>query len=255
MKLFLISPQPSLFLALSYLLRFLEGLGGAGVWATMLAILLARSSPKPLDAFKPPLLPSYPSRPAAVYAFYDATFGLGFSLGPVLGAFLYDLSGFLLPFLVCGSALLLMGLLSFPVVLPVTKEAESQISSSLPSPWPLFSSPAFLNSLLVTIGAAVTFGFTESLLELHLENFHLSVTSVGLYFLGYAIAYTLATLLVGTLIDVYICPWTVNSFGLLCSAIAFYLLCPKPYNPLPSSPTVTLIFLVIQVFTKPLHHG
>ena len=34
--------QPFLFLGLSYLLRVLEGVGGAAVWATLLAILLAR---------------------------------------------------------------------------------------------------------------------------------------------------------------------------------------------------------------------
>ena len=41
----------------------------------------------------------------------DATFGAGFSLGPVFGSWLFSVGGFLLPFLVCGSSLLVTGLL------------------------------------------------------------------------------------------------------------------------------------------------
>ena len=169
----------------------------------------------------------------------------------MVGALLFNLSGFPLPFLVCGTALLLTGILSFPVVHPLTKQAESQISSSLPSPWHLFSCPAFLTSMLVTIAGAITFGYTESLLDLHLKTFNLSVTAVGVCFLAYAITYTLMTILMGILTDAFIRPWTINSFGLLCSVVAFYLLSPKPYNPIPSSPTVTMVSLVLQVFTKP----
>ena len=37
-----------------------------------------------------------------VYSMVDATFGLGFTLGPVLGSVLYVYGGFLTPFLVTG---------------------------------------------------------------------------------------------------------------------------------------------------------
>ena len=35
----------------------------------------------------------------------EATFGVGYTLGPVLGAFLYQAGGFNTPFLVCGAAI------------------------------------------------------------------------------------------------------------------------------------------------------
>ena len=76
----------SLFLLSAYLVRFLEGVSMAVLWSTVLAILLA----------------TYPTRPAAVYSLLDTTFGLGLSLGPVLGSLLFSFSGFLLPFLACG---------------------------------------------------------------------------------------------------------------------------------------------------------
>lgn len=223
--------KPGPFLAAAYALRLLEGFGGSAVWCTMLAILLA----------------SYPSRPAVVYSLYDATFGLGFTIGPVFGAMLYELSGFVLPFAVCGGALLLTSVISFPIVRPLTKEAESQISSELPSPRPLLSSFVFVTALVVTSGAAITFGFIESLLELYLDKtFDLTVTQIGFCFLGYAIAYTLFTILAGVLTDSKVKPWSMNIFGLFTSVVAFYLLAPPPYFPFEPNLYTTVGSLMLQ---------
>ena len=45
---------------------------------------------------------SFPNNSGMVYSMVDATFGLGFTLGPVLGSVLYVYGGFLTPFLVTG---------------------------------------------------------------------------------------------------------------------------------------------------------
>ena len=92
--------QLNLFLAFAYLVRFLEGFSMAVLWSTVLAILLA----------------SHPTRPAAVYALIDTTYGLGQSLGPVFGSLMYTISGFLLPFCVCGAAIFSTGMLSLPLI-------------------------------------------------------------------------------------------------------------------------------------------
>ena len=148
--------------------------------------------------------------------------------------------------MVTGVLLLLTGVVSYPIVLPLTKEAEKQLSTTLPSVRPLFKSTAFLASLLITTTAAVTFGFTESLLELHLETFDLSVTQIGLCFLGYALAYTLFTILAGLVTDVHLAPWTVNAGGLVVTAAGYYILGPQPFFPLSSSITITMVSLVLQ---------
>ena len=49
---------------------------------------------------------SFPENTGMVYSLIDATFGFGYTLGPVIGAFLYNLGGFLLPFLVSSLALM-----------------------------------------------------------------------------------------------------------------------------------------------------
>ena len=41
-----------------------------------------------------------------VYSLIDATFGVGYTLGPVIGAFLFNIGGFLLPFLASSIALM-----------------------------------------------------------------------------------------------------------------------------------------------------
>ena len=45
-----------------------------------------------------------------MYSLVDATFGVGYTLGPVLGAGLYKLGGFLTPFLTSGAAVVVITL-------------------------------------------------------------------------------------------------------------------------------------------------
>ena len=72
---------------------------------------------------------SFPKNSGLVYSVMDATFGLGYTVGPVLGAFLYNLGGFLTPFLVCGLAMTGTGALCVWKCLPA-ETAETASSSS-----------------------------------------------------------------------------------------------------------------------------
>ena len=59
-----------------------------------------------------------------MYALVDATFGLGFMSGPVLGSFLFDAGGFLLPFLVCGICMMITGIVAVFSIRKVVTLAE-----------------------------------------------------------------------------------------------------------------------------------
>ena len=48
---------------------------------------------------------SFPTSSGLVYSVMDCTFMIGYTLGPVLGAALYQTGGFMTPFLVCGSTI------------------------------------------------------------------------------------------------------------------------------------------------------
>ena len=49
-------------------------------------------------------IPSFPKNSGLAYSICDSMLGLGFSLGPVIGSFLYKLGGFSLPFYAGGAA-------------------------------------------------------------------------------------------------------------------------------------------------------
>ena len=48
----------------------------------------------------------FPERKATVKAWCDASFNFGLTIGPVIGAFMYDAGGFFLPFAVTGTVIL-----------------------------------------------------------------------------------------------------------------------------------------------------
>ena len=224
-------PHLTLFLIFAYLVRFIEGVSMAVLWSTVLAILLA----------------TYPNRPAAVYSLLDTTFGLGLSLGPVLGSLLFSFSGFLLPFLACGAAILTTGLLSLPQIVPLTHAAEKHITSGFPSPRPLFSSTSLLTSLLTTSTVAFSaYGYMMPLLELHLASLNLTTTSIGFCFLTFSATYTVVTILCGLVSDSHIQPWTICLTGLFSLFLSFIFLGPSPLIPLPSSVEFKVVGLVLQ---------
>ena len=67
--------------------RALGGIADVAAWGAVLATLLK----------------VFPEKYASILSWTETFFGLGYMLGPALGALLYDLGGFTLPFLVVGS--------------------------------------------------------------------------------------------------------------------------------------------------------
>ena len=71
-----------------------KGAGAAATWTSNLSILMAK----------------FPERKSTVKAWCDAAFNFGLTIGPVLGALMYNAGGFFLPFAVTGTAILVSGL-------------------------------------------------------------------------------------------------------------------------------------------------
>ena len=55
------------------------------------------------------LLQMFPSNVATVYSFTEASFSFSEMIGPTLGALLFDIGGFALPFELCGVLCLVTG--------------------------------------------------------------------------------------------------------------------------------------------------
>ena len=85
------------FLFFSYLIRFIEGIGAAATWTSILAIVMAK----------------FPDKKATAKAWCDASFNCGLTIGPVIGAFMYDYGGFFLPFAITGSSIIVSGVFLF----------------------------------------------------------------------------------------------------------------------------------------------
>jgi len=84
-----------LFIGISYLLRFIEGMGTAMAWSSALGILME----------------IFPNKVGRVMSWTQTCFGLGYMLGPGVGAWFYEMGGFMLPFLVVGSLSTILSLL------------------------------------------------------------------------------------------------------------------------------------------------
>ena len=80
----------------------------------------------------------------------------------------------------------------------LTDHAEAQISdTSLGAMIPILKSPEAAVSLMSAATASLTVGFVESTLEMHLETFSLSVTTIGLCFLTMSVAFSAVTFIAG----------------------------------------------------------
>ena len=82
----------------------------------------------------------------------------------------------------------------------LTAHAEAQISdsdTSLGAMIPILKSPEAAVSLLSAATASLTVGFVESTLEMHLETFSLSVTTIGVCFLTMSVAFSAVTFIAG----------------------------------------------------------
>ena len=161
-----------------------------------------------------------------VYSMVDATFGLGFTLGPVLGSVLYVYGGFLTPFLVTGVMLAVgavqcsagrresfhswpqvSGLLCLWTCRGLMDFAETQITDTrLRDMLPILRSFEAVVALASACSASLTVGYVTSLLEMHLETFSLSVASIGLCFFIMSISFSVVTFVSGYCADKILYP-------------------------------------------------
>ena len=196
------------FLVLSYLIRIVEGVGAAATWNSNLSILMAK----------------FPERKASVKAWCDAAFNLGLTLGPVLGAAMYEAGGFCLPFAVTGAAIIVSGAAAY-LVTEMPSIAPTEASQSVLS---IAARPAVTVALLTATVAAYTIGTVEATLSTFLEASVAQVTvrTIAAAFLTMSLASVAATPLSGWLCDTRLCPWLVSCGGCLLMLACFTLLGP-----------------------------
>jgi len=197
------------FLIFSYLIRFLEGVGAAATWTSNLSILMAK----------------FPERKATVKAWCDAAFNFGLTVGPVLGAFMYDAGGFFMPFAVTGSAILLSGCL----VLCTSNFPEMEHGEESLPVLKIVSNVRVLIALATCSAGAYSIGTIEATLSPYLLDLHISVKMIAVAFLVMSLCSVLATPIFGFMCDSKVSPWLVSASGAVLMFICFVFLGPSPY--------------------------
>ena len=104
----------NLFLSLSYFLRIILGIANAAGWSSLLATLIT----------------IFPDKVAKIVAASEFFYGIGYMLGPAVGAFLYNLGGFVLPFEIIGLLALITTIWMILVIPPVNASSPETSSNS-----------------------------------------------------------------------------------------------------------------------------
>ena len=178
---------PSLFI-----FRFVQGVADAAAWGASLSILI--------DLF--------PNKVATLMSYTEMCIGVGYMLGPALGSFLYEMGGFILPYEMVGSILLVS---AFGIYFSIP---DIKCKGEQPSP-SLEDSNTNESVKRITLSDVVTnlsilmphmdnamcyagFGMIESMLEPHMvQTVDATQRQVGYAFLISGVVYMFFTLLVG----------------------------------------------------------
>lgn len=221
------------FLGLSYFLRALDGMADAASWGAILSMLMK----------------IWPDKVASIMSWTELFFGLGYTIGPAVGSFLYSVGGFLLPFEVTGGIGLVIAVLIFFVIPNVDKIQETDSKDTITEPvetkpsltlTAVAKSPKLFMPYVDNIINFVGYGFIEAMIEPHLDEAGATQAQVGFFFLIMGALYMVTTPIIGYTCDRIKSPIVVSILGNVFMAVAFVFVGPLPWIPIQSS--VDLLF-------------
>ncbi|XP_026466940.1 MFS-type transporter SLC18B1-like [Ctenocephalides felis] len=215
-----------LFMIFCFFVRGLEALGASAYSTASYVYVVA----------------CFPDNIGTVLGLLETFVGLGMSMGPAIGGFLYSLGGFGLPFYAVG----ILTLFVVPVTMCLLPHNNDLGKTSKPGSLLLLAyCPGVLMTGLVVIVASSAWGFLDPTLEPHLRQFSLSAKQVGLIFLLFSSLYAVSSSFWGWLADKFNNHWSMMFSGLLLCSLGLLLLGPSPLLPLESSLWLNLTSLSI----------
>nr|XP_022912860.1 MFS-type transporter SLC18B1-like [Onthophagus taurus]XP_022912871.1 MFS-type transporter SLC18B1-like [Onthophagus taurus] len=217
----------TLFTSFCFLIRGLEALGASAFSTASYVYVVA----------------TFPDNMGSVFGILETFVGLGMSIGPALGGFLYSIGGFEAPFFVLGATMVC----AIPINMFLLKPVEHcDVSNQNTSMLSLVKVPAVLVIGLVIVVTSSAWAFLDPTLEPHLREFDLSPEHVGLIFLLFSALYGIFSPIWGWLADRVFNHWHMMALGLIFSSFGLLLLGPSPlFNFLPNSLPLNLVALSI----------
>ena len=122
------------------------------------------------------LAKEFPENVAAMFAILETFFGLGMILGPFIGGLLYEIGGFILPFVILGGCLI-AATLFVVVVLPRSRDTTPE-SSEKPTMMKALKVPSIVMACYSVACAAASLGFLQATLEPHLREYKMNAVQV-----------------------------------------------------------------------------
>jgi len=220
--------DPTVFVIVSLVVRVIEAIGNAAFLTasfTLVAML-------------------FPNMIASVFSLVEMFFGLGLILGPTLGGALYEIGGYITPFVTLGSLLVIQAIfstVSFKKVVKTNTLTEETNSQGLMK---ALTIPRVAMANFSVFTASLSIGFLMATLERHLAQFDLSSMEVGIFFMAYGMAYAFPNPIWGFIAD-RICPRLVTVLGSVLLAVGFVFVGPLPVTGLSSYYNLSLAMLVV----------
>ena len=216
-----------IFYALTIFFRIMEGVGAAAFTTATFTIIVQE----------------FEDHVGKALTSLESAFALGLIIGPVLGGALYEWGGFILPFALLGSLLILSAGLAYCVLFSkefvVTKKEGSQgVLEAL-------KLPKVTANLLTVFIATNSYGFISVCLEPYFRFLKLSHFHLGLVFVIIGISQAIITPLAGKIYDLGISYNVIISFGICLEGLSFIILGPAPFIAFEPSLTSLCVFLAI----------
>jgi len=217
------------FVGLSFFIRMVQGAGNAGFLTASFAIVASE----------------FPDRVATMFASLETFFGLGLIVGPTVGASLFELGGFSLPFIVMGFLLVMAACLAL-FILPEYQDYCREELADGKGILDAFKVPSVMFSALSVFGASISIGFLQATLEPHMRTqFHLSTMMVGVMFMINGGMYAVSAPCWGWLCDNCINPTIVIMAGSFLVTISFSIIGPLPIFHVKAIYEVCILGLVL----------
>uniref|UniRef100_A0AC35TVV0 MFS domain-containing protein n=1 Tax=Rhabditophanes sp. KR3021 TaxID=114890 RepID=A0AC35TVV0_9BILA len=172
----------------------------------------------------------FPQAISTIMALFETSSAIGFSIGPLLGGFLYEVGGYQLPFIVISITLFCIAVVSifFITDLPAEEKVvgDQLIGNNIEGGYQKLLSSKDVIMLLIIVGImGFCFNSIDPILPVILQTeFNLTYTQIGTMFSGLAIGYALCAPFYGYIIDNYHNTNFMYVLGGTLVACCFYLM-------------------------------
>uniref|UniRef100_A0A8D8DQT2 MFS-type transporter SLC18B1 n=1 Tax=Culex pipiens TaxID=7175 RepID=A0A8D8DQT2_CULPI len=215
------------FISAAFVIRIVEALGNAAFLTASFAIIAME----------------FPNNVATTFASLETCFGFGLIVGPMVGGALYSVGGYYLPFVVLGSTLFCVAILTL-CVLPRHVDEPTENGGKKASMMTLLRIPGVLVCSLAICATSASIGFLSATLEPHLRQFDLGPIVLGLVFVINGGIYAGTAPLWGLSLDRCLSPKVCSAIGCFLVVTGFLVVGPAPFFPVETSLAVIIVGLV-----------